>query len=316
MLPHSDDGRWSGALPAMRFGNLAMERLVNEILKRGGQRRRLEVKIFGGASIGTDPFGIGNRNADYAERYFAHEGMRVWRATSGDARRAGCCIAPHAGEPSSGTDDNATRGHRQRSGLRHAPAEAGSSWLGRALSSEPWEPRHAHPVLIVDDSALIRQILTDILSAAPDITVVGTAPDPIVAREKIRTLNPDVLTLDIEMPRMDGLTFLSRLMALKPMPVLVISTLTQKGADTAIRAMELGAVDYVPKPLLGIADGMAALAAEIVAKVRAAALAKPRIRSGATTAPVKLVADPTLSTAGRVVAIGASPAASRPCRGC
>lgn len=161
-------------------------------------------------------------------------------------------------------------------------------------------------VLIVDDSALIRQILTDILSAAPDITVVGTAPDPIVAREKIRTLNPDVLTLDIEMPRMDGLTFLSRLMALKPMPVLVISTLTQKGADTAIRAMELGAVDYVPKPILGIADGMAALAAEIVAKVRAAALARPRIRSGGNAPPVKLVADPTLSTAGRVVAIGAS----------
>jgi chemotaxis protein CheD len=77
MLPHSDDGRWSGASAAMRFGNFAMERLINDILKRGGERRRLEVKIFGGASIGTDPFGIGQRNADYAERYFAHEGMRV-----------------------------------------------------------------------------------------------------------------------------------------------------------------------------------------------------------------------------------------------
>jgi chemotaxis protein CheD len=77
MLPHSDDGRWSGASAAMRFGNFAMERLVNEILKRGGERRRLEAKIFGGASIGSDPFGIGPRNADYAERYFVHEGMRV-----------------------------------------------------------------------------------------------------------------------------------------------------------------------------------------------------------------------------------------------
>lgn len=161
-------------------------------------------------------------------------------------------------------------------------------------------------VLIVDDSALIRQILTELLSAAPGITVVGTAPDPIVAREKIRALNPDVLTLDIEMPRMDGLTFLSRLMALRPMPVLVISTLTQKGAEAAIRAMELGAVDYVPKPLLGIADGMAALGAEIVAKVRAAALAKPRARSEQAMPPSMLVADPTLSTAGRIVAIGAS----------
>ncbi|CAH0200286.1 chemotaxis response regulator protein-glutamate methylesterase [Roseomonas sp. CECT 9278] len=161
-------------------------------------------------------------------------------------------------------------------------------------------------VLIVDDSALIRQILTEMLSAAPGITVVGTAPDPIVAREKIRALNPDVLTLDIEMPRMDGLTFLSKVMALRPMPVLVISTLTQKGAEAAIRAMELGAVDYVPKPLIGIADGMAALGAEIVAKVRAAALARPRVRHAQAAPPAMLVADPTLSTAGRIVAIGAS----------
>jgi chemotaxis protein CheD len=77
MLPFSDDGRWSGASAAMRFGNFAMERLINDILKRGGERHRLEAKIFGGASIGTDPFGIGLRNADFAERYFTHEGLRV-----------------------------------------------------------------------------------------------------------------------------------------------------------------------------------------------------------------------------------------------
>ena len=77
MLPSSDDGRWSGASAAMRFGNFAMERLINDILNRGGERHRLEVKIFGGASMGTDPFGIGFRNADFAERYFAHEGLRV-----------------------------------------------------------------------------------------------------------------------------------------------------------------------------------------------------------------------------------------------
>ena len=98
-------------------------------------------------------------------------------------------------------------------------------------------------VLVIDDSALIRRLLTDILSADPAIEVVGTAPDPIIARERIRTLQPDVLTLDIEMPKMDGLTFLERLMALKPMPVLVVSTLTQKNTDAALRAMELGAVD-------------------------------------------------------------------------
>ena len=92
-------------------------------------------------------------------------------------------------------------------------------------------------VLIIDDSALIRRLLTDILSADPAIEVVGTASDPLIARERIRTLQPDVLTLDIEMPKMDGLTFLERLMALRPMPVVVVSTLTQKNTDAALRAL-------------------------------------------------------------------------------
>ncbi|TPG32067.1 response regulator [Roseomonas nepalensis] len=96
-------------------------------------------------------------------------------------------------------------------------------------------------VLVVDDSALIRQLLTELLGRDPGIEVVGTAPDPIIARERIKALSPDVLTLDIEMPRMDGLSFLRRLMALRPMPVVVVSTLTQKGTDAAVQAMELGA---------------------------------------------------------------------------
>ncbi|MBB5695626.1 protein-glutamate methylesterase/protein-glutamine glutaminase [Muricoccus pecuniae] len=161
-------------------------------------------------------------------------------------------------------------------------------------------------VLIIDDSALIRQVLTELLSRDPDIEVVGTAPDPIIARERIKALSPDVLTLDIEMPRMDGLSFLKKLMALRPMPVLVVSTLTQKGADAAVQAMELGAVDYVPKPLMNIRSGMVELGAELVAKVKMAAACRPRARQAEPGAPTPLAADPRLSTAGRVVAIGAS----------
>ena len=93
-------------------------------------------------------------------------------------------------------------------------------------------------VLIVDDSAFVRQVLTEILSSDPSIVVLGAAPDPIVAREMIKALNPDVVTLDIEMPRMDGLAFLEKIMTLRPMPVVMISSLTQKGAETALRALE------------------------------------------------------------------------------
>ncbi len=160
-------------------------------------------------------------------------------------------------------------------------------------------------VLIIDDSALIRRLLTDILSADPAIEVVGTASDPLIARERIRTLQPDVLTLDIEMPKMDGLTFLERLMALRPMPVVVVSTLTQKNTDAALRALELGAVDCVAKPLADISSGMQSLGEEMVAKVKAAARARPRARSAAPPRSA-LSVDPRLSTVGRIVAIGAS----------
>ncbi len=161
-------------------------------------------------------------------------------------------------------------------------------------------------VLVVDDSALIRQLLTELLQADPAIEVVGTAADPLIAREKIKALSPDVITLDIEMPRMDGLAFLERLMALRPMPVVVVSTLTQKGAEAALRALELGAVDYVGKPLIDIRNGMAELGAELVAKVKVAASVRPRARSLPTAPKRPLEVDPRLSTAGRIVAVGAS----------
>jgi two-component system chemotaxis response regulator CheB len=109
-------------------------------------------------------------------------------------------------------------------------------------------------VLIVDDSALIRQLMTEILNSASDIEVVGSAADPFQAREKIKQLNPDVLTLDVEMPRMDGVTFLGNLMRLRPMPVVMVSTLTEQGADVTLRAMEYGAVDFVSKPKIDVRD--------------------------------------------------------------
>lgn len=162
-------------------------------------------------------------------------------------------------------------------------------------------------VLIVDDSALMRQLLTSILEADPEITVVGAAGDPYAAREKILALKPDVLTLDIEMPRMDGLTFLEKLMKGHPMPVVMISTLTTRGADTTLRALSLGAIDFVAKPKLDFASGTVEQADEIVAKVKAAARARvrplPSIAKAAPTAPGKTY---QFSATHKVVAIGAS----------
>ena len=107
-------------------------------------------------------------------------------------------------------------------------------------------------VLIVDDSALIRSVMTEIIKSQPDMEVVGVAPDPLVARELIKQTNPDVLTLDVEMPRMDGLDFLEKLMRLRPMPVIMVSSLTEYGSEITLRALELGALDYITKPKMAI----------------------------------------------------------------
>lgn len=128
-------------------------------------------------------------------------------------------------------------------------------------------------VLVVDDSALVRSLLAEIINRQPDMECVGSANDPLIAREMIRELNPDVITLDIEMPRMDGIDFLGRLMRLRPMPVLMISTLTERGAEVTMKALELGAVDFVAKPRIGVADGLSELSTQIVEKVRIAAAA-------------------------------------------
>ncbi len=131
-------------------------------------------------------------------------------------------------------------------------------------------------VLIVDDSALMRQVLTTLLSKDPGIEVIGSAPDPYIAREKIKALNPDVLTLDVEMPKMDGLTFLEKLMRGHPMPVVMVSSLTEAGCHTTLRALELGAVDFITKPKIDLREGMEEIAQDLIAKVRAAAQARVR----------------------------------------
>lgn len=129
-------------------------------------------------------------------------------------------------------------------------------------------------VLIVDDSALVRSLLTELVNSQPDMTVVGVAPDPFIARDRIKALDPDVLTLDVEMPRMDGLAFLEKLMRLHPMPVVMVSSLTEKSSDITLRALELGAFDYVTKPKIDISKGLHESCHEIIDKIRGAASAK------------------------------------------
>ena len=171
-------------------------------------------------------------------------------------------------------------------------------------------------VLVVDDSALVRKLLSAMLASDPAIEVVGTAADPLIAREKIKLLNPDVLTLDVEMPRMDGLTFLENLMRLRPMPVVMVSSLTQAGAEVTLRALELGAVDFFTKPSADLASTFAAGAEEICAKIRHAAGARPRARAVVRKLEVapRLSADAVLPRAqapgtrggSPIIAIGAS----------
>ena len=181
-------------------------------------------------------------------------------------------------------------------------------------------------VLCVDDSALIRSLMTEIINSQPDMTVVATAPDPLVARELIKQHNPDVLTLDVEMPRMDGLDFLEKLMRLRPMPVVMVSSLTERGNEITLRALELGAVDFVTKPKVGIRDGMLEYSEKLADKVRAAARARVRAHhapaaaaaggaaqahaahghaAGHAASPAPMINNPLVSTE-KLVIVGAS----------
>ena len=163
-------------------------------------------------------------------------------------------------------------------------------------------------VLIVDDSALIRSVMSEIVNSQPDLEVVATAPDPLVARELIKKHNPDVLTLDVEMPKMDGLDFLEKLMRLRPMPVLMVSSLTERGSEITMRALELGAVDFVTKPKISIQSGMREYADMIADKIRAAARARiaPRSRAPSVpSAPLSALRSPLISSE-KLIIIGAS----------
>ena len=169
-------------------------------------------------------------------------------------------------------------------------------------------------VLVVDDSALMRAILTEVINSAADMEVVGAAPDPLIAREMIKQNNPDVITLDIEMPKMDGLEFLERLMRLRPTPVVMISALTERGSNATLRALELGAVDFVSKPRVDIANGLGEYAHEVCDKIRVAHGTRHRMPTlAAAPQPVRqesVIARPlyidTRASADRLIAIGAS----------
>lgn len=164
-------------------------------------------------------------------------------------------------------------------------------------------------VLVVDDSALMRQILTEMLNGADDIKVIASAPDPIVARELIKQHSPNVVTLDVEMPKMDGIVFLERIMTLRPIPVIMVSSLTSQGAESTLRALELGAVDYVTKPTTDLQKGMQGLAEELRAKVRIAAKAKLRpyvIQARPTFVKKDITAAAAAAPIDKIIAIGAS----------
>lgn len=167
-------------------------------------------------------------------------------------------------------------------------------------------------VLIIDDSALVRSLLTEIINRQPDMVTVGAARDPLQAREMIRATDPDVLTLDVEMPRMDGLDFLERLMRLRPMPVVMVSTMTDRGAEITLRALELGAVDFVAKPKLDVAAGLREAGADLCEKIRIASQARmrrvaaPPTTDPAAATPVARKASAAVLSTEKLIAIGAS----------
>lgn len=169
-------------------------------------------------------------------------------------------------------------------------------------------------VLVVDDSALMRSLLSQMIALSPDMEVIGAAPDAQIAREMIKSLNPDVVTLDVQMPKMDGLEFLDRLMRLRPMPVVMVSSFTQAGSETTLKALELGAVDFIGKPRADGSRSMETYAEELVEKIRAAKVARVRRAPIPRPAglpleserPVPPVQRPGSGATGKIIFVGAS----------
>jgi len=163
-------------------------------------------------------------------------------------------------------------------------------------------------VLVVDDSALMRGLLSQLISMAPDMEVVGSAPDAQVAREMIKALNPDVMTLDVQMPKMGGLEFLERLMRLRPMPVVMVSSFTASASDTTLKALELGAVDFIGKPRVDSGKSMESYAEDLVEKIRAAKGARLRgfVNRSSESSPPLAPTRPGLAASGKIIFVGAS----------
>ena len=317
MLPQSDTGVWGIASASMRFGNFAMETLINDILARGGRRDNLEIKVFGGATIIGNSAQVGLRNADFVESYLHEEGLPIAARSLRGAHARRIHYQPLTGRvrmlemPRAEIIVSPDRDRPTARACVPNPSRAPSS-----CSTDHGRTAMPVKVLVVDDFALMRQLLSELLNSDQRIQVVGVASDPYVAREQIKALNPDVITLDIEMPRMDGLSFLEKLMALRPTPVVVVSTLTQKGADAVVRALELGAVDCVAKPLIDLRAGMTELRDELVDKVLTAASSRPVARCRRAVRP-----SPWRSTRICPPPDGSSPSApppaeSRRCRHC
>jgi two-component system chemotaxis response regulator CheB len=170
------------------------------------------------------------------------------------------------------------------------------------------QPRRRIKVVVVDDSALARHLISRLLKSDRDIDVVGIASDPYNARDVIKSTNPDVVTLDVEMPNMDGIAFLEKIMRLRPMPVVMVSSLTQRGADITLQALELGAVDFVTKPSIDVERGLDAKREELVGKVKAAAQAriKPLTARPAAVAPPPVARGAPLRGTDSIIAIGSS----------
>ncbi len=239
MLPHSHAGNWAGDLNSTRFGNFAMEKLINELIKAGCSRNALEIKVFGGGNVTDANNPIGTGNSEFILRYLEAEGLRCAAQDLGGQLPRRIHYTPATGKVVRrllGTGESSAVA-REGNRICQPPIVAHDGRRDPAFRRVV-EDHMTNPVrvLIVDDSAVIRQLLSMLLSADPEIEVVGTASDPFIARDRIKALNPDVITLDVEMPHMDGVTFLRKIMALRPMPVVMISTLTQAGAEDNARS--------------------------------------------------------------------------------
>ncbi len=290
MLPETAEGGGSAA-DAMRYGTHAMEVLLRELLRAGARRERLQAKVFGGAAVlaNMTALNIGERNAEFVLRYLCREGIDVHAQDLGAAGPAASASCRTAARSRSACSAGRRRSHERRTDAR---------------TRGPQDPRAVRGRFGADP-----QVMTEIINEQPDMEMVGAAADPLIAREPDQGARPDVLTLDVEMPRMDGLDFLERLMRLRPMPVVMVSSLTERGSEISLRALELGAVDFVTKPRLGMRDGLLQYAAEIGDKIRAAACARLRPaqrRAPGTPARAEPALRKPLVSTEKLIAIGAS----------